>query len=519
MITFFQKRATASLLRASSTSCFRYTSNTLPSIRRSGLSTMKIAVEGCCHGQLDAIYDHIQALESKNNYKVDLLLICGDFQAIRNLADLQCMAVPNKYKTLGGFYKYYTGEKTAPILTVVIGGNHEASNYLWELYHGGWLAPNIYFLGHAGCIQVNGVRIAGASGIFKQYDFRRGNYEVLPYTPNWLRSIYHIREFNVRRLSLLSQPTIFMSHDWPRSIERHGNLKKLLSHKSFLLPDIKSGNLGSPPMMGLLRTLKPTWWFSAHLHVRYEATVTHGPQLGQTEGSEVVKVENPDEIVIDADALDIAAEPAAPKSDSLAAASSAKQNPDAITLDDEEIVVEAPAAPVSVTGRRSELPTQGSSTRFLALDKCLPRRQFLEVVDIPTTASMSTSNVQPVLEFDPEWLAITRAFNEFFSTQYPQFPFPEEDEARKAVSDALQWVVENLQNNNPSQALPISDVETFVQTAPPPKSPSSNQKVKESEFQPPAYSNPQTEAFCRMLGITNKINPGASNGHAEEKIA
>lgn len=105
MITFFQKRATASLLRASSTSCFRYTSNTLPSIRRSGLSTMKIAVEGCCHGQLDAIYDHIQALESKNNYKVDLLLICGDFQAIRNLADLQCMAVPNKYKTLGGFYK------------------------------------------------------------------------------------------------------------------------------------------------------------------------------------------------------------------------------------------------------------------------------------------------------------------------------------------------------------------------------------------------------------------------------
>jgi len=174
-----------------------------------------------------------------------------------------------------------------------------------------------------------------------------------------------------------------MSHDWPRSIERHGNLKKLLSRKSFLLPDIKSGNLGSPPMMGLLRTLKPAWWFSAHLHVRYEATVTHGPQLGQTEGSEVVKVENPDEIVIDADALDTAAEPAAPKSDFLAAASSAKQNPDEITLDDEEIVVEAPAAPVSVTGRRSELPTQGSSTRFLALDKCLPRRQFLEVCHCP----------------------------------------------------------------------------------------------------------------------------------------
>jgi hypothetical protein len=42
-------------------------------------------------------------------------------------------------------------------------------------YHGGWLAPNIYFLGHAGCIQVNGIRIAGASGIFKSNDFSLGD--------------------------------------------------------------------------------------------------------------------------------------------------------------------------------------------------------------------------------------------------------------------------------------------------------------------------------------------------------
>ena len=33
--------------------------------------------------------------------------------------------------TFGG--RYYTGERVAPVLTIVIGGNHEASNYLWEL--------------------------------------------------------------------------------------------------------------------------------------------------------------------------------------------------------------------------------------------------------------------------------------------------------------------------------------------------------------------------------------------------
>ncbi|KAG8895020.1 hypothetical protein FRC00_008128, partial [Tulasnella sp. 408] len=84
-----------------------------------GFRNMKIAVEGCCHGQLDAIYDRIAELERLNGYKVDLLVICGDFQAMRTQADMRCI--------------YYTKKKVAPVLTVIIGGNHEASNYMWEL--------------------------------------------------------------------------------------------------------------------------------------------------------------------------------------------------------------------------------------------------------------------------------------------------------------------------------------------------------------------------------------------------
>jgi lariat debranching enzyme len=62
-------------------------------------------VEGCCHGELDAIYSHIQRLEAQKKYKVDLLLICGDFQATRDSTDLQTMAVPEKYKHMGDFHK------------------------------------------------------------------------------------------------------------------------------------------------------------------------------------------------------------------------------------------------------------------------------------------------------------------------------------------------------------------------------------------------------------------------------
>ena len=53
-------------------------------------------------------------------------------QAMRNVSDLQTMACPVKYRALGHFHQYYSGQKRAPKLTIVIGGNHEASGYLWE---------------------------------------------------------------------------------------------------------------------------------------------------------------------------------------------------------------------------------------------------------------------------------------------------------------------------------------------------------------------------------------------------
>ena len=98
----------------------------------------------------------------------------GSVQAIRNYSDYNTLAVPQKYRQLGDFHHYYSGRKAAPILTICIGGNHEASSYLWELYHGGWLAPNIYYLGRAGSVLINGIRISGASCIYKPKDYVKG---------------------------------------------------------------------------------------------------------------------------------------------------------------------------------------------------------------------------------------------------------------------------------------------------------------------------------------------------------
>jgi lariat debranching enzyme len=82
-----------------------------------------------------------------------------------------------------------------------VGGNHEASNWLRDLYYGGWVAENIYFIGASGVVQVTKgsetVRVGGISGIDKYYDYLKGYCEQWPYIDDkdGLRSIYHIRQY------------------------------------------------------------------------------------------------------------------------------------------------------------------------------------------------------------------------------------------------------------------------------------------------------------------------------------
>ena len=224
---------------------------------------MKIAVVGCVHGEFEKIYKKIQ-----ENPGVDLLLCCGDLEAARTLSDRQCMVNPRqKLKGLfskpsgkeGTFYKYYSGQLVAPVLTIVIGGELESSNYLQELPYGGWLCHNIYFLGYSGIIDVsdsNGkvfLTVGGLSGLYKERIFESNRTEKLPYDENTIKSINCFRNMDKFRLELMLKGSvdIMLSHDWPNQIEGLDNY------------GVREGSVGSHHVRNIMKKLVPKFWFSA----------------------------------------------------------------------------------------------------------------------------------------------------------------------------------------------------------------------------------------------------------------
>lgn len=594
------------------------------------------------------------------------------------------MSVPAKYKEIGDFHEYYSGKRTAPYLTIFIGGNHEASNHLFELYHGGWVAPNIYYLGAANVLRFGPLRIAGFSGIWKGYDYRKPHFERLPFNRDEIGSIYHVRELDIRKLlQVRTQVDVGLSHDWPKQVEYSGDWHQLFGAKPFFREDSQNGRLGSSAAQYVLERLRPAYWFSAHLHVKFAASVQHESQenvskhhygldgasftsmvlgeeeegnqqarinlgtpkpgthappqnehnvgqhgksedptqstdetkpitssqgLGATDtgpshntagntpellsawknfhqvaakneaeensrflteqannpGSSVPNVQhnltwrkvdtdddgigrklagveksgprenkkqkvqhepetvkNSDEIDLDLDsesdqeAQTTTANPPTPN----VTAENTTSNPELVhppppSQEPQSEVSEdlrkqlpssflAPQAPPQATPVKPPFPEAifNKTTNFLALDKCLPKREFLQLVEISAVSDEDGAQLQRPfsLHYDKEWLAITRVFAGDLNLGDPAAKPPlDKGEAtyKPLIEEEEKWVEEHVVKPR-KLAVP----ENFTPTAPvyDPEVPIT------TEQQPPEYNNPQTAAFCELIGIENKF--------------
>ncbi|KAI4259202.1 MAG: hypothetical protein LQ352_000876 [Teloschistes flavicans] len=454
------------------------------------------------------------------------------------------MSVPPKYRAIGDFHEYYSGTRTAPYLTLFVGGNHEASNHLWELYYGGWVAPNIYYLGAANVINYGPLRIAGLSGIWKGYHYRRSHDERLPYGSDEVKSIYHVRELDTRKLlQLRTQVDIGISHDWPNGIEWKGDWKQLFRFKPHFEADAKSGRLGSVAAKYVMDRLRPKWWFAAHLHCKFSAVVNYAheadfntstmtPAKASIEASHLL--ENTDEIDLDADASQPTKTTCNDDEIDLGT-DDEDDDPAGIiskpAIDGESSNADTPKAPVETKGVPSDLRDQlpaaftrpalssapqpvcpeaitNKRTHFLALDKCLPQRRFLQLMDVdPISVPSPVKSDTPCrLTYDKEWLAIIRTFSSVDPLTSPIPPDLGESHYLPLIEAEEAWVDKNLVTAN-QMAIP----ENFEPTAPS-YDPSVGLHPKEH---PREYTNPQTVAFCKLLDIHNFFD--ASEGEREER--
>nr|WJH19582.1 DBR1 [Euglena gracilis] len=455
---------------------------------------MYVAVEGCCHGELDAIYASLREAERQAGIKVDVLLCCGDFEANRDAHDLSCMNVPPKYLHMGDFPKYYRGEATAPCLTIFIGGNHEAVNHLWELYYGGWVAPNIYFLGFSGCVRVGGLRIAGLSGIHNARDYHLSYFERPPYQRDEKISLYHTRHYETFKLSLIQEPlAIVMSHDWPTGVVHHGDAAQLYRRKPDFQAEVEAEQFGSPASRQLLHQLRPVYWFAAHHHVKFPALVPHAPlpaervpdSLGAGAGSSQ-RFWTPDQL------------PAArPDTSDAPPQQPAVPQPDASAVD---LGFTSDGCPdsglVRVFPVRHPARPEAAATRFLALDKCLPSRRYLQVLHIDDPSP-------PDLHYDLEWLTILKVAQDFFPASEHRTAIGSLKPLREAyatkAAETRAWLQERAAAYQGGRYADLRVPSNFKAQG------DATQTAEGTAWM--ATDNPQTREFLAFLGIPEEANP------------
>eukprot|EP00997_Jenningsia_sp_PLL12_P005879 NODE_2419_length_929_cov_34.529545_g1989_i0.p1 GENE.NODE_2419_length_929_cov_34.529545_g1989_i0~~NODE_2419_length_929_cov_34.529545_g1989_i0.p1 ORF type:complete len:284 (-),score=67.75 NODE_2419_length_929_cov_34.529545_g1989_i0:22-873(-) len=224
--------------------------------------------------------------------------------------------------------------------------------------------------------------------------------------------------------------------------------------------------------MQLLRYLRPAYWFSAHNHVKFAAIMPHPTQPPQPVPTDL--------------GPNFATQRTGWRPESDQPAGEPKEP------------LEEPWSPAVITkgtsNGESGLPfifpvATEKATRFLALDKCLPRRRYLQVVDLDLPSSSE-------LHYDLEWLVILKMAQRYFPVSLnrsPSGPFTKlksDLQDKEMVRKTREWLLKRAAEHADGKYANLKVPLNFVDAT-------------QSAFE--ATDNPQTREFLEFMDITDNV--------------
>ncbi|KAI9620426.1 hypothetical protein H4Q26_013638 [Puccinia striiformis f. sp. tritici PST-130] len=337
-----------------------------------------------------------------------------------------------------------------------------------------------------------------------------GHHERLPYDNGTIRSIYHVREYDVFRLAQLpiaSSSDIFISHDWPVGIEQYGNTAQLLRANHFSKMKLFRTRLVhlllcicSKPLNLIIGSLH-TYTSNFRLVLSWPASTDH-----HSVPSESVAL-NPDELKMDLNDDDEDEQQHLPVS-----LNPPVINPDMIAIDDSDDEdgqkASSTSIPPVINPDVIDIDDNSNDGKEPENNRANYTQNSEDAI-VNSTATLSLIHIG---------FAITRAFHPFLPLKkHGNLKLPSDPtEIQNLINQQLEWVKHNIA----PEALEVNNVQKFIKTAPGISDPGGDQTgqrimislslgIPHPNFSDAAfwYTNPQTLALADLLKIENKVNP------------
>jgi Icc-related predicted phosphoesterase len=224
------------------------------------MPNLYFAAAGDTHGHMHLMVERVKHLSVQTGITPSFVLQVGDFQPLRNLDDLDSMNAPEHYRQLGDFPEFASGKSTSPWPVWFIAGNHEPFYHLDQHLKGFTLALNCHYLGRAGRVTVEGLVVAGLSGIYSEKHFQEKRTPARLKDQNWKRRGYFSDE-DIKTMLKMPRPDVLLLHDCPADV--FGRKVPLR---------------GNPIVRDLIERMAPKLVLCGHIH-RFASGMINGSQV------------------------------------------------------------------------------------------------------------------------------------------------------------------------------------------------------------------------------------------------